>query len=663
MARVLDRDLYFKNVERRDRERALRTQYNPGNVFLRSLAQSGAQAGANLVGGLAQGAANYYLLGGKRAQDQADAVTFPGLRPGYFEDYYGIEPQQQAGVMPQQPMQRPGQMPASQPAKKTAKPKKAIKSEIPDLMNRDVITLPDGRNVVEAKEGEQAPIFYNFKRYIPVPAKDAVAKLKAGQPEQKSIVDLRREEQQKMISDAPSELALGDGRIAVKIQGMTIPPGQTDEQLNAFMQKNGITLVNGVPYRPLNRDQTARYVAEQKNRQLEAQRSAMPTLDQQLRERLPPPNMVVPGMYSTADEVKAYQEQQQLNFRNRVTAIKDLIKTEATERGKDVRKRIDKVAKQLDNDIKNAHEFIVLNDVESIDKTRDRMFDGLLNAKDPTEVDLYLNAMQSLPSNEAIEKAAILSRQYGRRVAKVGGKPSSFTIKMPSRKDYQSAAYDAQIAVNDLRTKIAGATDAKEIASLERQLQTALAKRDGIVFQSQGDNSLKEVFTDSNGDVYVPQDYSKSRIGDKGIAGEGTEKALKSRSGTLYNSMETQLISNVGNLKPKVRTLVGKYKADPSKHAGELASYFDSNGNLKDIAFVNKKDFTKNYPNLAPYQDSIEPMGYEAALLSAVNKKITGKNLRGDKVTNLLTEANTNYARGQKPDDAVADAMTLLGLN
>lgn len=648
MARVLDKDLYFRNVERKDRERALRMQYNPGNVFLRSLAQSGAQAGANLVGGLAQGAANYYLLGGKRTQDQADALNFGSLRPAYFEKYHGIAPQQQAGAMPQQrampqqPMQRPAQIPMSQPARSAAMPGNRINSGVPGRTSGEIVTMDDGLRV-----------------YVPPTAKDAVAKPKAGQPEQKSIVDIRREEQQAKLSAAPDYKDIGNGQIAVKVN-FPINPKQSPDELEQILERNGLTLdANGVPYRVLNRSQSVQAIAQMKRQQLQEQPS-LPT------PTIGPVSFGGGGNFysSSAEMVNLIQQEAAIQkelLKQRATNER----TQLTEKGKNKRKRADNVSKFINNKIKEINDYLSLQKSGDIDKAYTELMDGFINETDPDMLDIYINGMNRLPSQSVID-GAIAAQKEGRGVGRVGSEPrgTSVSFRSPTPKQYLDSARMVQISISKLRNRLAAATnsgDQNAVNAIKRQLDEQIALRSTIVNDSINDpRSVSRVVVDENGDVFVPSEMAKSLAGlgsapDAQSIGELLGDTDNPQTQTILKDFVT--LANAGQIKPDA--IKAYEEARASGNMTTIAYMFDDDGNVKKAYMQDpEKAFSEKYPNLGVVSNQIgKNVGDD--IHKQFNDAVKGSGLSGSQIVAAYNYIKANAGNtGASIKDLVKAGIT-----
>lgn len=100
MARLFSPEFALGQQQQRLQERRLQLENDPSRIFLRSFSQTAPQ---QLTRGLVEmglGLGDYYLLGGKRKQEAAEAVAIPGLAPSFVEknypDIYARSPEAQA---------------------------------------------------------------------------------------------------------------------------------------------------------------------------------------------------------------------------------------------------------------------------------------------------------------------------------------------------------------------------------------------------------------------------------------------------------------------------------------------------------------------------------------------------------------------------------------
>ena len=285
--------------------------------------------------------------------------------------------------------------------------------------------------------------------------------------------------------------------VAVKVDIDFSEDDSSPEELQKKLAKQGLVLVDGVAYRVLNQEQSARYVAEERKRQLDD--VSMPPAP-----NIPPP--VYRSPFDTTDEHQKAMALEQADYETRVEGERKSREKEYGEQQKTKRKRLDKVQDMLKTQVTKAFEYIGVSGVEDLRKTQDNFLNAMAASDDVDEIDLYLNALMALPSeNQIITATGMVKSKGGTKVGQTDSRKRTTNIRMPTTRSFQSAAERAQIVVNKLRKKLAAAgPGTPRHTAISRSLQKAVTMRDNIILASKtNQSSTGPVITDENQDVLV----------------------------------------------------------------------------------------------------------------------------------------------------------------
>ena len=606
---LLDRQAYEAAQQRRLQEQEMRLRNNPGRIFLQSLSQTVPQA---VVEGAVQGglnAFNYKVLGGERKQMFDEALQFRAARDPFFEKYYKdqydkIKSAQGSRAMPGQAA-APGRQ--QLPAKAAPKPKKQKR-----------ITLPDGRVAVEAKEGELAGTFYKGKRY--------------------NIVAPETPRQEK-ISAAPETRSLGDGRIAVKVDVDFSEDDSSPEELQEKLAKQGLAVVGGVAYKVLNQEQSARYVAEQRKRQVKP--PSMP----------PAPDIPVPQFTSAFDTSEEYSKGRQLEFdalELRAEAERKSREKAFTEQQKTSRKKLDKLQDMLKTQVTKAFEYVGISGVEDLRKAKDNLLSSMASADSVEEIDIYLNAINTLPTeNQVISAGQMLESKGGSKVGQTDTRKRGTTIRMPSTRSFQTSAEVAQIAVNKLRIELQALTPGTDAYNKgAAALRKAESIRDSVILASYGNaSSTGPVITNTSGDVLVSRDVAE-RYGGTGTAPDASNLVNILKSGGRKSAPIVAALSQLkkeGKLTDGVSAAFDAYMTEKGsdKSVDNLVPYLQENGAVKSTFLQDpEKTFEQLYPNLAKFKNRFKDSTLmdNAPILEEMNSQLKEITISDQQMSDLISQ-------------------------
>ena len=486
----------------------------------------------------------------------------------------------------------------------------------------------------------------------------------------------RKEQPTRKGSDALRTRSFGDGRIGVRVDMDLSQHEGTPDELDDKLRRQGIVLIDGIPYRVLNQEQSARYVASERKSQL-----TRPTIAP--APNIPPPVYIAPGSFASTAEVQQATELRQKDYQEALSRSQAIAEKEFGEQMKTGRKKLDKLQDMLKTTVTKSFEYIGISGVDDLRKSQDNMLNSMAASNDIDEIDLYLNALAALPTESQILNAKEkVDSPGGSKVGQADTRKRGGTnIKMPSTYSFQSAAEKAQIVVNRLRKSLAAESPGtKRYNKIAKALKKAEAEKNAIVVKSQGNkSSTGPVVVDENGDVLVGRSTAEN------YGGVGVAPSSDTVSDILVaGSTDAKRILNPlamykgeGRLTKDAADAYDTYMDEgqksenkkPSRGAADnLASFLDLDGQIKKEFLLDPKEtFNDKYPNLAPHEEDLKTstLMKKPGLLKELNSQIEGENVPKEKMQDIVQAiANRDSLRVRDDTNAkvVKDALVDVGI-
>ena len=643
MVRLIDPQFRIAQQQQRLAEKRLQLENDPGRIFMKSIAQTVPQE--LLRGGMqmAGDALGYYAFGGERDQMRKDAEMFKQARDPYFKKYHEDVYRKMMASRAPGVQQMPTQMPTQMPRQAAPKPQKQKR-----------ITLPDGRVAVEVERG--GTTFYKGKYYNVIP----------GAPETSAQQTDQRSAQKTGQPSAPKTRMIGDGRMLVKVGEKIEAPDGDIEALQEKLKAQGIVLdKNGVPYRLLNQEQTARYTAQKRKSELP------PAPGVKMRD-LPRPEYFSGSPITTSGEDQAAAKLQSSDYQKELVTARQIAEKEFGEGQSNKRKRLDKITDQMSKLTAKAFEYMGVSSVGDLRKDQDFILNAMARSEDPDEIDIYLNAYESLPTeNQLVETDNLIRSGSGADVGQVGSRKRGTTIRMPSSQSFQSAAEKAQIVVDKLRTTLSSLEEGspqyrKTVGALRR----AVGIRDSVISKSMGrSSSTGPVVTNENGDVLVSSETAGKYggLGSAPIPGGAVAEVLRSgKQNAKPMVLRIRTAVSEGRATPALKAAYVDYQAKKPGSAENLAAFLDTKGNvIKDYLQEPEDTFEKTYPVLAADKEDFTGSSLlkEPAYLSELNSQLDGIGEYDiSAVIQEVVNRKANQKKGETPKDVVKSALTTLNL-